>query len=730
MKLRKLPCALLCLYSPLVAYADDAPPPMQVVVIDSARAPAGSDSTDIGSRLDLTLRETPASVEVINRDLIEVRGARSLDEAVRGAVGITQGGNATSPSQTSSRGFSAGFVSYLYDGSRIAVPTMSARTQDTWNFERIEVLKGPASLMSGDGAIGGAINFVTKRPERALPASEAMLSYGSFNTWRLGAGINRPLGETSAVRIDYSHQQSDGYIDRNKQRYDSLTLATTSALTRDITLDLSLDLLSDNVKAYQGSPLVPRALATDPVGAVSDAGGRVIDRRLAFKNYNVDDAVMESDSAWARAKLTWKLAPDWTLRNELSYYTADRSWRNAESYTFSAPRQIVRDLVGVTHDHQVFGNRLDLSYTGNLAGLKHRFAAGAEYSKTRFATGRSFSNGAGAANAALTVDLFDPSYGSYEALSANAALYTGAGNRTNFSTSIPTVSLYLEDAVWVTDKWTVVAGLRQDRVKLGRRTADLNTGVATAYAQTYDPRSLRFGTVYAFDKDISVYAQHTSASAPVGSGNLLLLSAANAAFELSKGTQSEIGIKQSLFGGTLDTTLALYRIELDNILSRDAAVPTLTVNSGKQSSRGVELAAAWRPTRQVSINGNVALLDAQFDQLLEAGKVSRAGNLPPNVAKKTGNLWVDYKVDQMPLKLGAALNYTGERYTNNANTIRMNAFTTADVYASWRLGTGDLTLRVRNLGDKLYAGWSGANVNSQVILGAPRSADLTWHARF
>ncbi|NHZ77792.1 TonB-dependent siderophore receptor [Massilia sp. CCM 8695] len=730
MKLRKLPCALLCLYSPLAACADNAPPPMQVVVIDSARAPAGSDSTGVGSRLDLSLRETPASVDVIDRDLIDVRGARSLDEAVRGAVGITQGGNASAPSQSSSRGFSSGFVSYLYDGSRIAVPTMSARTQDTWNFERIEVLKGPASLMSGDGAIGGAINFVTKRPDRALPASEAMLSYGSFNTWRLGAGINRPLGEASAVRIDYSHQQSDGYIDRNKQRYDSLTLATTSALTRAITLDLSLDLLSDNVNAYQGSPLVPRALATDPAGAVSDAGGRVIDRRLAFKNYNVDDAVMKSDSAWARAKLTWKLAPGWTLRNELSYYTADRSWRNAESYTFSAPRQIVRDLVGVTHDHQVFGNRLDLAYSGDLAGMKHRFAAGAQYSKTRFATGRRFSNGGNAASAALTVDLFDPAYGSYDSLGANAALYTGAGNRTNFSTSIPTASLYLEDALWVTDKWIIVAGLRQDRVRLGRRTEDLDTGVASAYAQTYDPRSLRIGTVYAFDKDISVYAQHTSASAPVGSGNLLLLSAANAAFDLSKGTQSEIGIKQSLFGGTLDATLALYRIALDNILSRDAAVPALTVNSGKQSSRGVELAAAWRPTRQLGINGNVAVLDAQFDQLLEAGKVSRAGNLPPNVAKKTGNLWVDYTVDQMPLKLGAALNYTGERFTNNANTIRMNAFTTADVYARWRLGAGDLTLRVRNLGDKLYASWSGANANSQVILGAPRSADLTYHARF
>ena len=110
--------------------------------------------------------------------------------------------------------------------------------------------------------------------------------------------------------------------------------------------------------------------------------------------------------------------------------------------------------------------------------------------------------------------------------------------------------------------------------------------------------------------------------------------------------------------------------------------------------------------------------------------MSRAGNLPPNVAKRTGNLWFDYKLEGTPLKLGMALNHTGDRYTNNANTIKMKAFTTADAYASWRFASGDLTLRVRNLSDKLYASWNGANANDQVILGAPRSADLTYHVKF
>lgn len=733
MKLKKLSYTLFCLYSlpaALPAFAEKTLEPVVVIGHSEDQTPSLRERAGAVSRLGLTVREMPASVEVITQDVIERRGARSLDEALRGAVGITPGGNATSPSQASTRGFTSGFVTYLYDGNRISVPTMSGRTQDSWNYERIEVLKGPASIMYGEGAIGGAINFVTKRPDRSSPVSEALLSYGSFGTWRAGFGINRPIGETSALRVDYSHQKTDGYVDRNKQQYDNLTMALTTALVRDVTLDLSLDYLKDDIKSYQGTPLVPRSFAVEPTSVVTDSTGRVVDRRLAFKNYNTDDAVMASDSMWARAKLGWQISPEWKLRNELSYYTADRRWRNSESYAFTAPQQLTRDLVGVTHDHRVLTNRLDLTHSGKLAGMRNRFVTGFEYTKTDFATDRRFSNGSPAANAALTIDVLNPVYGSYEEFSNNPALYSGAGNRTNFQTRIPALALFAEDALSLDEKWTVVAGVRQDRVTLERNNFDLNTNAVVMFSQKYRPRSVRLGTVYAANKDTSFYAQYTNATAPVGSGNLLLLSAANTAFELSKGTQLEIGVKQSVLDGRLDYTIAAYKIVLDNILSRDAVVPTLTVNSGKQSSRGLELAAAWRATRQLSISGNLALVDAEFDQLIEAANASRAGNVPPNVARKMANLWLDYKVEGVPLKLGTGLNYTGDRYTNNANTVKMNAYTTADAYASWDVKPGILTLRVRNLTDKLYATWSGANANNQVMMGSPRSVEITYRTAF
>jgi len=491
-----------------------------------------------------------------------------------------------------------------------------------------------------------------------------------------------------------------------------------------------MDYARDSALSYQGTPLVPRAYALQPTDIVSDASGRVVDRGIALRNYNFDDAEMSANSLWARAKLSWQIAPEWKLRNQLSYYTADRTWRNSESFAFAAPGRIVRDLVGITHDHQILTNRLDLTNTSPIGGMKNRFVGGLEYTKTDFSSNRDFSNGSTTANNALSVSEFATIPGRYGNFAANPALFAGAGNRTIFDARIPTGSVFMEDALSVSDRWTLVGGLRQDYVKLERQNTDLNTGARASFTQRYKPTSARLGVVFAIDPDTSVYAQYSNASAPVGTGNLLLLSAANAAFSLSTGKQLELGLKQSAMEGRLDYTLAAYRIELDNVLSRDFSNPTLTVNSGKQSAQGLELAAVWKATRELTLSGNLAWVDAKFDSLIEAGNVSRAGNTPPNVPGAVANLWVDYKVPGWPLRIGGGVNRTGHAYANNANTVRMNGFTTATAYATWSLQKGEITFRVRNLTDQLYAYWSGANSNNQVMIGAPRSFEVSYRAAF
>lgn len=154
------------------------------------------------------------------------------------------------------------------------------------------------------------------------------------------------------------------------------------------------------------------------------------------------------------------------------------------------------------------------------------------------------------------------------------------------------------------------------------------------------------------------------------------------------------------------------------------------VNSGSQSSTGFELATSWRATKNLSVSGNPAFVNAKFDTLLESGGVSRADNKPANVPDLTTNLWLDYKVEGMPLKLGAGINHVGDAFTNTANTIKMNGYTTADAYAAWDIKPGAVSVRLRNLTNQLYATWGGADANNQVMIGAPRSVDVSYRVAF
>ncbi|MDR7331829.1 TonB-dependent siderophore receptor [Roseateles asaccharophilus] len=674
-----------------------------------------------GSRLGLTVRETPASLELIDRETLDQRGVRTLDDALNGAAGVTVGGAPGSPGVSSTRGFSGGYITYLFDGTRISVPTMSTRPQDSWNYERVEVLKGPASVLYGEGGIGGAVNFVPRRADRSKPGSEALLAYGSHGSLRAAAGTGGAFGDSGAYRVDFSHQQTDGWREQSAQRMDQLTSAVSLRPSAALALEFSADWTRDDLDADYGIPLVSAAFAKEPTSVVSDAAGRVIDRRMLKTSYNVRDGVMDSDSLWLRARQTWDFAPGWQLRNELSHYSADRLWRNSESYSFVSPDRINRTMGLVSHDHQVWGDRLDISHQGQLFGQPNRFVIGAEVTQTDFGSQRRFSDGSALTDAAFQVSALSPDTGLYV---DNAIYFTGAGNRTDVTSDVRTTAVFLEDALKITRAWTAVIGARSERIKLTRTVNDLNatTHPYTAFGARYRPNSLRIGAVYDWSPVTTLFAQAVDAAAPVGSANLLLQSSANGAFPLTRGTQYEVGIKQGF--NNVEWTASVYQIEQSNVLSRDPSNPALTVNNGKVSSRGAELSAAWRATPQLTLSGNAALVDAQFDTLVEAGGVSRVGKRPPLVPRQTARLWVAYRLDSLPVTLGAAWTRTGAMFTDNANSIRINGWSRLDLHASWQLKSTRLSLRIRNATDKLYATWSSANT-SQFMLGAPRTVELS-----
>ena len=273
----------------------------------------------------------------------------------------------------------------------------------------------------------------------------------------------------------------------------------------------------------------------------------------------------------------------------------------------------------------------------------------------------------------------------------------------------------------------VLGGLRFDRIDLDRRIDDLNAGTTQLFGRRYSALSGRIGTVYDVAPKTQLYAQYSHAVAPVGS--LLLSNVLRASVDLTKGDSVEGGIKTNLFGDRLTLTAAGYWIRQNGIITRDPARPSVQVQGGAQSSRGVELSLTGVITRNLTIDANGALLKARFDDLTGAGGVDLTGNRPVNVPQRLANLTLFYAVPGVPLTASGAVRHVGDLYTSTANTIRVDGYTILDAALAYRLPWGTVTLRGRNLANRFYGYWSGYSA-TQVYVGAPRSVDVTLSTRF
>jgi iron complex outermembrane receptor protein len=156
------------------------------------------------------VREIPATVEVIDRQTIAEQGYRSVSEVAQGAVGVTSGDNPAEPSAFSMRGFTNSQINTLYTGIKIGPQNMTSRVMDTANLESVEILKGPASLLSGEDASGGAVNYVTKQPTTGSIRNEAFFSYDSLHSFRSSYGSG---GSTLVQGLDYRFGVSRSSLD-------------------------------------------------------------------------------------------------------------------------------------------------------------------------------------------------------------------------------------------------------------------------------------------------------------------------------------------------------------------------------------------------------------------------------------------------------------------------------------------------------------------------------------
>lgn len=692
-------------------------PTTKLDTINGAPGPLNLDvSNAVGSLVGLTPRETPATVNIVTQQEMQEKGLRTMVETLNSVPGVMSGNLPGEPGVISMRGFSRAATGYAIDGVRAPDPLIVSRDFDTFNFERVEILKGPASVIQGTGALAGAVNLVTKQPKLGQASAESLFSYGNFNSLRTGIDVNAPIGLNAAVRSTLSYGQSNGYIVDTQSRKVGATTSGTFTPTDRLTLTGSANFFHDEFRTpYQGIPLIARSLARDPTNLVTAPNGLVVDRSIRNQNYNVENGLMTSDTLWLKGGAEYKLTDNWALKNDLSFFKADRYWANSEDFTFNAATgPLDRSTSKITHDHQFWSERATASYDGIIGGFRNRFAVGLEYVDTAFDSNRRFGS-------TTSVDPFNPARGYFPADTA-----ANFPTRQDFTSGLKTFAMFAENAVNLTPDWLVLAGIRHESMKLDRRIDDLNTDAIARFDKTFEDLSWRVGTVYNVTPGTALFAQYNRAAVPVAT--LLLSNTANGRFDLSTGRSIEGGIKSSLWDDRVVATASVYQIEQDNILTRDAINPALTVQGGSQRSRGLELDVAISLTPQWKMEANASFIKAEFTELRSATRDLR-GNRPINVPAQAFMVSTSYRFEPVPLTVGVSAQLVGSFYTDTANTIEVSGRTLLDAWLAYDIGGGTLRLRGRNLTNAFYANWSGYSP-TQVYLGAPRSFDLSYTVKF
>jgi iron complex outermembrane receptor protein len=696
---------------------------------DAPQTPLNSNAVaESASRLGLSVREVPATVEVISAQTIREQGHRTVSEVAESAVGVTSGDNPAEPSAFSMRGFTNSQINVLYNGIKIGPQNMTSRVMDTANLEAVEFLKGPASLLSGEGASGGAVNFVTRRPHAGPILNEAYFSYDSLNSFRshYGSGGSTKV-EGLDYRFDISRSSLNGFVDDTNTKMLNLSGQLNYRISDNLRIWGAIEYREDRSKAYWGVPLVPVAFSGSHAtrGIVSgnyvsnyngtNLGPVTIDDRTFNTNYNVLDNRNVAKEVWLRGGFELKLAPGLTLKSQAYGYGAEREWFNNEVVAFNANSNLVdRERFYVAHRQRLAGNITDLTWDTDIAGLDNRLVT------TFAASGLDFVR-PGAANLPHDlVTLVDPTRGYYGLLTTQQQ-----------TARIGNESLSFEDRLKITRNFALVGGLRVEHIGLDRNSTDVN-GVEKAgfpFSKSWTPVTGRIGYTWEAIPGMTFFSQYATA-ADVSANNIFLLGPLQP-LDLTTSRTYETGVKHLLWDNRAEWSFSAFDIQRKNVY---AAAGGMQLNiAGRQQSRGVELAVSARLTEALRLWGNIAYVDARYADYDFAGG-SFSGNTPPNVPGVVANAGAAYRfLAPWPVELGVTARHVGDRYNTDANTVTLKAYTVADVYAFVGIPKSvfpaveqaRLAFRVRNITDKRYAIWGDPFYPDQVLLGAPRTYEIS-----
>ncbi|HOB66840.1 TonB-dependent siderophore receptor [Ottowia sp.] len=677
-----------------------------VTVRDSAASDGATHSktqlratrTEIGKG-DQALRDIPQSVTVMTEKLMSDRNLDDFREVLRTTAGVSFQAGETGEEDVRLRGFSLGTAGDIYrDGLRDA-PLIE---RDTFNDDRVEIIKGSASMLFGKGSTGGVVNQVSKQPF-LMTQHEASATLGNGNEKRVQGDFNWQTGPDAALRLNLMAHDADNWGARQRK----LGIAPTVRWgigTRD-EFSVGFYHLQVDGRANYNHPWFIR-------------DGRIVPTLPARNFYGLDSDKQNSTSTYLTLGHTHRFDDGGQLKTQLRHGRYERDlWASAIRFgtTGGAPTTLdnwgpstflIRTPKGRIGQSNLTQLQSDYSNTFRWGGREHKLIAGVDLYVD---DARRNNNFAGPASG-LNTTVGTPHNGDWRADTRGDPVYNTFNARN--------LGLYVQDTVAMTDALKLVAGLRLDHFKARYDTAASTAanGVVTPGYRFDKSESLwspRVGLLFQPSETQSYYVSYgtsynTSGDAyqftPASPGNAL----ANTPAEKSRNL--EIGGKWDVFDQRLSLGAALFYSEKYNErnLDPDSAAQQYLL-SGKRHAAGVEFNAAGRITPAWELFWNHTFIPSaridQSNQVLAAGGggAQVQGDRPGLTPRHSGSLWTTYRVNPK-LRLGLGANYRGSQNPEGNRAVKAAGFVTVDVMAEYTLTEmTTLKLNVSNLTDKLYA---------------------------
>lgn len=646
------------------------------------------------TKINTPLNETPRSVSVVTQAQMEDRNVQSVSQALQYTPGIQAGyfGEDNKQDWFIVRGFKQANNGLFMDGARVFSSGFYSWQIDPYMLERIEVLKGAASVLYGQTPPGGLINLQSKRPS-AEAKNEIGLQYGSFDRKQLNFDVGGQLDSEGNVlyRVVGLSRDTGTQVDD----VDAERLLLAPSMTINFNEDTSLTLLASVQKDNSDPQLqfLPSSgtIAGNPNGkidtdtAVGDPGYETFERTQYTLGY----------------ELNHRLNDTWDFQQNMRYGHMDLEVRQLYSLGFINESIPVLDpnkrllARGLTYDD---GQADSLSTDNRLLGSwfgdnwENSLLLGFDYQLLNIDAQSPARDPSSRTGVIPALDIYNPKHSTLTFLGKPTTYGAPIGNFEvqDKDTRADQFGYYLQNQYKV-DNWVLVLGGRYDqsRTDFDNRT----TGVG------YDVNDQEFtwssGVAYVMDNGLTPYVSYSQFFQPVTALN----TSTGKPYEPEEGDQYELGLKYQPIGLDASFNAALFELTQENV--RKTLPGGIQTQLGEVRSRGLELEAQANVTENISLVASYTKLDPETTK---STRPAEEGKLPANVADEMASLWAHYQFRGAldGLAIGAGARHTSSSYGDNTETLEVPSYTLLDAMVSYKLQDVTLQVNANNLTDKEY----------------------------